>query len=225
MKDSDIFGLGGSGGSVVRKYVAGMTVEHLGEIRSVLDGLTYIRMSSTPPILVLTKDPSLDYDNFGSSDNTNVIGTIRSMVDSATDENPVKLIGNQGWLKSGKLMPTDSLQRAVPENMKQPFSIITHTSGASNPTNGIIPGTTTNSLWACQATTDDAGNWLVAVTQAIGYSSQMWIIRSTDDGVTWAAVSPTATPSGIWDYIKITTNKTGRWCTTTVTLLPLSVHR
>lgn len=209
MKDSDIFGLGGSGGSVVRKYVAGMTVEHLGEIRSVLDGLTYIRMSSTPPILVLTKDPSLDYDNFGSSDNTNVVGTIKSMVDSTTDESPLKLIGNQGWLKSGNMMPTDQLTRSVPENITHPFTVISHKYGTSN--GGLIPGLDANAIYPCQATTDDAGNWLMAICQTSGYQSQMWIIRSTDDGITWAAVSPTATPSGLLQNIKITTNKTGRW--------------
>ena len=95
MKDSVIFGLGGNGGSMVRNYVSGMTIEHLGEIRSVLDGLVYIRMSNTPPILVLTKDPSLDYDNFGSTDNTNVVGTIKSMVDATTEENPLMIIGNR----------------------------------------------------------------------------------------------------------------------------------
>ena len=98
--------------------------------------------------------------------------------------------------------------RAVPENMLQPFTTIVNSNGTSN---GVaIPGIDANALYACATATDDAGNWLIAIVNDPNVS-QLRILKSTDDGVTWSPVSPTATPTGYFHNLRITTNKTGRW--------------
>lgn len=206
IKDTIIFGKPGSGGSSVRKYDSGIIAEHLDEVRSRVDSNVYIRHTSSPTSLTMTKDPALDADNFVIEDTTSPLGTIKTFADNGpTGLTGLKWTNGQGWLRNGSYVLQSQVTRPLPSHLINSMAV-----QFVQPASNGFPAVTLSEL-IVSVETNDAGVWMV-LTQPSGNGTAYKLYVSTDDAVTWTQPSSITAYGASNSFLpSIATDKAGTW--------------
>lgn len=170
--DSDSFSMGG--GSMIKSYVYGMLVKQHEQVRSKIDNAVYVRVSTSPASIIAQVDPAVDRVNFVVDDPTSSIGTIRTMVNDVQNDNPVKWIRGQAWVRTGEMLPVEDFPRVPPPDARL------HITGFDK----IQFPTVDKPLYLCSMEPMGDNTWFIVATES-AQASKPRLFLSTDDGLTW----------------------------------------